>query len=147
MLISESARSVKWSQLALRKFHLFTGLEEIGSTGLTGMINEGLCCDLGNGSRTVRCGDGPSKFTKARSGLEVVFHRQEWKLSGSLESYRRCRPQTEAQSSSADPSGLVERYPHVVLWQLKSCRVGQRKGWNPHEAWLRAVCRCCYPQV
>ena len=118
--IPESTRFVNWFHLALRKFHLFTGLVCIGSIGLTGVISDGLCWDLGKGSRIVRWGEGPLSFANARSGFEVVFHLPEWKLSGCLGSNRSWTPDTEAQSSSAAPSGFVELYPQVVLRQLQS---------------------------
>ena len=80
----ESTRLSNWVQLALRKFHLFTGLVGIGVVGLSEVINEGLCCDLGKWSRMMREGAGPSELANARSGLDVVFQRPEWKLSGCL---------------------------------------------------------------
>ena len=80
----ESTRLSNWDQLALRKFHLFTGLEGIDVIGLSEMISESLCCDLGKWSRMMREGAGPSKLMNARSGLDVVFQRPEWKLSGCL---------------------------------------------------------------
>ena len=39
----ESTRLSNWVQLALRKFHLFTGLEGIDEIGLSEVISEGLC--------------------------------------------------------------------------------------------------------
>ena len=101
-----STRLVYWSHLALRKFHLFSGLVLIGSIGLSGIISDGLCCDLGKAVRIVRLSRAPLRFAKARSGFDEVFHLPKWKLPGSLGSSRSCRPVVEAQSSSAIPSGL-----------------------------------------
>ena len=84
MSTPESTRLSNRVKLALRKFHLFTGLEGIDEIGLSEMISEGLCCDFGKWSRMMREGAGPTKLTKAKSGLDVVFQRPEWKLSGCL---------------------------------------------------------------
>ena len=51
--IPGSIRVVNRSHLALRKFHLLTGLEWIGSIGFTGIISDGLRCDDGNGSKII----------------------------------------------------------------------------------------------
>ena len=110
-----SVRLVNCSQCAFWKFHLNTGLAVRGLIGFIGCINDGLCWDFGKGSRMVQCGNGPARFTNARSGFVPVFHLQEWKLSGCLGSYNRFKPEAEAQSSSASPDALVERQPHVVL--------------------------------
>ena len=104
-----SVKLVKCSQRAFRKFHRNTGLAVRGSIGFIGGINDGLCWDFGKGSRMVRCGNGPARFTNARSGFVPVFHLQEWKLSGYLGSCNRFKPEAEAQSSSASPHASVER--------------------------------------
>jgi len=104
-----SARLVNCSQRAFRKFHLNTGLAVRGSIGFIGCINDGLCWDLGKGSRMVRCGNGPARFTNARPGFVPMFHLREWKLSGCLGSRNRFNPEAEAPSSSASPDALVER--------------------------------------
>ena len=88
MLISRSTRRVNRFHLALRKFHPFTGLVDRGLMGFAGIINDGLCCDFGKGSRMMRCGEGPFRFAKARSGFVVVFPLPERKLSSCLESNR-----------------------------------------------------------
>ena len=75
-----STKRVNLSQLALRKFHLFTALLGIGLIGLNGEMSDGLCCDLGNGFRTNRSGEG-LMLAKARSEVVVEFHLLEWKLS------------------------------------------------------------------
>ena len=46
-----SSSSVNWFQLALLKLHLLTGLVGIGLMGLTGMMTDDLCWDLGKWSR------------------------------------------------------------------------------------------------
>ena len=75
----DSTRLSKWVQLTLRKFHLFSGLEGIDEIGLSKMISEGLCCDLGKWSRMMWEEAGPSKLINARSGLD---------FSGQSGSYR-----------------------------------------------------------
>ena len=70
--------------LALQKFPLFTGLHGIGLIGLAGVMSDGLCCELGNGPRMVHIGKSPFMLTNAKSGLVVVFHLPEWKLSSCL---------------------------------------------------------------
>jgi len=105
----KSVRLVNCSQRAFRKLHLNTGLAVRGSIGFIGCINSGLCWDFGNGSRMVRCGNSPARFTNATSGFVLVFHLLEWKLSGCLGSCNRFKPEAEAQSSSASPDALVER--------------------------------------
>ena len=92
----------------------------IGSSGLYEVVNEDLCRDLGKGSKTMRCGKVVVKLAKAKSGLEVVFHLPDLKLFGWYGSWRRVRSAMDAQSSKAEPLGLVAWYPHAVLWQLKS---------------------------
>ena len=62
----------------------------------------------GKESRTVLCSEGPAKFTKARSGLEVVPHLPEQNVSGCLQSKSRVTSVLDAQFSSVMPSGLVE---------------------------------------
>ena len=52
----------------------------MGLIGLTGEMRDGLCCDLGNGFRTSRSGEG-LMLEKARSEAVVEFHLLEWKLS------------------------------------------------------------------
>ena len=53
----------------------------MGLIRLTGEMSDGPCCDLGNGFRTNRSGEG-LMLAKAKSGLVVEFHLPEWKLSG-----------------------------------------------------------------
>jgi len=60
---SDSVRLVKCSQRAFRKFHLNTGLAVRGSIGFIGCINDDLCWDFGKGSRMVRCGNCPARFS------------------------------------------------------------------------------------
>ena len=78
----DSTNFVKWFQLALWKFYLLTGLVGIGSMGLTGMMTDGLCWDLGKQSRIIWCGKDPFRLAKAKSGLDVFFHLHEKNLSG-----------------------------------------------------------------
>ena len=66
---------MNFAQLALRKFHFFTGLLCIGLSRFAEMMSEGLCWDLGKGSRIMRSGRCPSILVKARSGFVVVFHQ------------------------------------------------------------------------
>ena len=68
----------------------------------------------------MRCGKVLVTLAKAKSGLEVVFHLPDLKLSGWCGSWRRVTSAMDAQSSKAEPLGLVSLYPHAVLWQLKS---------------------------
>ena len=91
--------------------HLLTGLVGTASSGLSGMIIVGLCCNLVKGSRMIRWGEWPIRLAKARSGFEVVSHLPELKLSGCLGSCKSCTPDDETQSSSVNPSGFVELYP------------------------------------
>ena len=74
------------SQSAFRKFHLLTGLQGVGVTNGEYVMSDGLCCDLGNFSSTRRVGSccASVELTKARSGLVLVFHRPDQKLSGSF---------------------------------------------------------------
>ena len=62
---------LKSGQFALRKFHLFSGIVCVGWTGFIGEMSNGRCCERGKGSSTSRQGKGPSRLTKARSGLVV----------------------------------------------------------------------------
>ena len=87
--IPDLTRSVNWFHLALQKFHLLEFLVGTGLMGSSGWSKEGQCWDQGKESRTVRCSEGPAKFTKARSGLEVVPHLPEQKLSGCLQTKSR----------------------------------------------------------
>ena len=64
----------------------------------------------------MRCGKVFVALAKAKSGLEVVFHLPDLKLSGWCGSWRRVTSAMDAQSSKAEPLGLVSLYPHAVLW-------------------------------
>ena len=59
-------------------------------------------------------------LAKAKSGLEVVFHLSDLKLSGWCGSWRRVTLAMGAPSSKVEPLTLVAWYSHAVLWQLKS---------------------------
>ena len=72
--------------LPLQKFHLFTGLHGTGLIGLAGVMSDDLCCDLGKGPRMIHTGIGPFMLANTKSGLVVVYHLPEWKLSDYLES-------------------------------------------------------------
>ena len=106
--IPDSIRSLNWFHLALRKFHLLEFFVGTGLMGSSEWSKEGRCWDQGKESRTVRCSEGPAKFTKARSELEVVPHLPERKVSGCLWSKSRVISVLDAQFSSVMPSGLVK---------------------------------------
>ena len=67
----------------------------------------GRCCERDNGSSTSVQGKGPSRLTNARSGLVVVPHRVDRKLSGCLGSKTNWESVVEAQFSKVWPSLLV----------------------------------------
>ena len=75
---------LKSGQFALRKFHLLSEIVCVGWTGFIAEMSDGRCCERGKGSSTSQLGKGPSKLTKARSGLVVVSHRGDRKLPGFL---------------------------------------------------------------
>ena len=75
---------LKSGQFALQKFHLFSGIVCVGWTGFIGEMSNGRGCEHGKGSSTSRQGKGPFRLTKVRSGLVVVPHRGDRKLSGCL---------------------------------------------------------------
>ena len=126
--ISGSGRlSVSWSrmflksgQFALPKFHLFSEIVYVGWTGFVGGMSDGQCCEDRKGSSTSRQGKGPSKLTKARSGLVVVPHHGDRKLSSCLESKMKWALDAESQFSKTWPSLLVELYLHLTLCEFKS---------------------------
>ena len=64
---------VQPSLAEIPSFYLFGMFGGTGSIGLSGMISNGLWCDLGKGSRMIRWGEGPRRFAKAGSGFEVGF--------------------------------------------------------------------------
>ena len=68
----------------------------------------------------MRCGKVFVRLARAKSGLEVVFHLPDLKLSGGYGSWRRVTSAMDALSNQAEPLVLVARYLHVELWQLKS---------------------------
>jgi len=108
---TDSIRLVNCSQQAFRKFHLNTGLVVRGWIGFIGCIANGLCWDLGKGSRMVRCGNGlaPDLQMQGQGRFVPVFHLRVWKLSGCLGSCNRFNLEAEAQSACASPDALVER--------------------------------------
>ena len=56
----------------------------------------------------MQCSEGPAKFTKAKSWLEVVSHLLERKVSGCLRSKSMVMLVLDAQFLSVMPSGLVK---------------------------------------
>ena len=101
-------RLINCSQRAFQKYHINMGLAARGSIGFIGCINDGLCWDFGKGSSMVRCGNGPARFTHARSGFVLVFHLREWRLFGCLGTCNRFKPEAEVQSSRSFPDALAE---------------------------------------
>ena len=67
----------------------------------------------------MRCGKVIVRLAKDKSGLEVVFHLSNLKLSGWCGSWMRVASAMDAQSSKVKPLGLVAWKPHTELWQLK----------------------------
>ena len=59
------------------------------------------------GSKTKRCGKVLVTLAKAKSGLEVMFHLPDLKLSGWCGSWKRVTSAMDAQSSKAEPLELV----------------------------------------
>ena len=107
MPVSRFRMLTKSCQFALRKFHRFSGIVCVDTIGFIGEMKVGRCCERGNGSNTILLGRGPSRLTKARSGLVVVPHRADRKLSGSLGSKTKRVLQAKTQFCRARPSLLV----------------------------------------
>ena len=118
--VSWSKMFLKNGQFALQKFHLFSGIVCVDWTGFIGEMNDGRWYERRKGFSTSRQGKGPSRLTKARSGLVVVSHRGDPKLSSCLGSKIKRALDVEAQFSKTWPSLLVELYPHLTLCELKS---------------------------
>ena len=119
LLAAVLSLSVNFAQSAFRKFHLLTGLVGTELMVVDDSIIDGLCWDFGKRSRTRRLAHVP-RLAKPRSGFVDVPHRAERKLRACLGSYNNVTSVLEAKCSSVVPSVLVELFPHVVLWQLKS---------------------------
>ena len=68
----------------------------MGTIGFIGEMKAGRCCERGNGSNTILLGRGPSRLTQTRSGLVIVPHRADQKLSGCLGSKTKRVLQAEA---------------------------------------------------
>ena len=81
---ANSVRLANCSQPAFRKFHLNADLAVRGPVGFIGCINDALWWNFRKSSSMVRCGNGPVRFTNARSGFVPVFRPREWKLSRCL---------------------------------------------------------------
>ena len=94
---------LKSGQFALRKFHLFSGMVCVDWTGFVGEMSDGRCCEHGKGSSTIRLGREPTRLTKARSGLVVVSHHGDRKLSGCLGSKIKRALDVEVQFSKTWP--------------------------------------------
>ena len=82
--VSWSRMFLKSGQFALQKFYLFSGIVCCLNRVYRGDERRA-CCEHEKRSITSRLSKGPSRLTKARSGLVVVHYRGDQKLSGCLD--------------------------------------------------------------